>query len=50
MNQSNFVSPQMIYETNSMMSEDAGVIFGTNVSTTKVMNQLENFILNFEVM
>jgi DNA replicative helicase MCM subunit Mcm2 (Cdc46/Mcm family) len=39
----------MIQETNSLLSEDGGVIFGTNISTSKVMGELERFIREFEV-
>jgi sporulation-control protein spo0M len=31
------------------LSEDGGVIFGTNISTAKVMGELERFIQEFEV-
>jgi DNA replicative helicase MCM subunit Mcm2 (Cdc46/Mcm family) len=40
----------MIQETNSIISEDGGVIFGTNVSTSNVIAALESFVLNFEII
>ena len=33
-----------------MVSEDGGLIFGTNVSTSNVISSLQNFILNFEIV
>lgn len=32
-----------------MVSEETGVIYGTNISTKIVINSLEKFILDFEV-
>jgi hypothetical protein len=40
-------SPHMIQETNSMISEDSQLIFGTYVSTSNAISTLENFVLNF---
>ena len=33
-------SPNMIQETNSLMSDEGGVIFGTNISTGKVFRDI----------
>jgi hypothetical protein len=41
-------TPQHMQETNSLASDDVGVIYGTNIHGKNVLNALENFILNFE--
>lgn len=43
-------TPPHIQETNSLASDDIGVIYGTNINTKHVITALENFIMNFEVM
>lgn len=42
-------TPHHIQETNSLASDEMGVIYGTNISTRHVIGALEHFILNFEV-
>lgn len=41
-------TPQHMQDTNSQVSEDAGIIYGTNISCKLVHNALERFILHFE--
>ena len=41
-------TPQHIQETNSLASDDVGVIYGTNINSKHVIDSLENFVLTFE--
>ena len=41
-------TPQHIQETNSLASDEVGVIYGTNINSKSVITSLENFIMNFE--
>lgn len=41
-------TPNMIHDTNSLVSEEGGVIFGTNISTAKVFKEIERFINSYE--
>lgn len=47
-NNSGTRSPHMIQETNSALSDDTGVIYGTNISSKTVMSSIERFIQEFE--
>jgi len=48
-NHSGIFTPHQIQETNSLASDEGGVIYGTNISMKNVVSSLENFIVNFEV-
>jgi hypothetical protein len=37
-----------MHDTNSQISEELGVIYGTNISMKVVTNALERFIMHFE--
>lgn len=42
-------TPRHYNETNSLNSDENGLIYGTNISSKQVMNALERFVLDFEV-
>ncbi len=49
-NHSGTHTPHHMQETNSLTSDDNGVLYGTNINAKHVISALENFIVNFEVM